>query len=52
VSWHFVYEGDFVPENADARQKCSKLGHLARLFNAADAFSGATPPINRNVRIP
>jgi hypothetical protein len=32
-------------------KKHSKLGHLARLFNAADAFSGATPPINRNVRI-
>ncbi|UOO82334.1 hypothetical protein LVJ83_02340 [Uruburuella testudinis] len=22
-------------------KKCSKIGHLARLFNAADAFSGA-----------
>ncbi|UOO82399.1 hypothetical protein LVJ83_02670 [Uruburuella testudinis] len=41
VSGQFVYEGIFVPENADARQKRSKIGHLARLFNAADAFSGA-----------
>ena len=30
-------------------KKRSKIGHLARLFNAADAFSGATP-VNRNVR--
>ncbi len=32
-------------------KKHSKLGHLARLFNAADAFQGRQPPINRNVRI-
>ena len=33
-------------------KKRSKVGHLARLFNAADAFSGATPPVNRIVRAP
>ena len=60
---HFIFRRPRAVHNSSVRnilsakarfqgEKHSKVGHFARLFNAADVFSGTTPPVNRIVGTP